>query len=141
MLELPPRHAISRARFFLDLADKCGVVERNEFEAHLEASIIFARSALHRLKSEYSKHPNWKPWWDGILSDPSVSFFRTERNWIVKEAPSKIGQIISLGPPPEAASELYYYEGPDIPATVTVRKHLDAMEKLIVEADRHFGSQ
>ena len=136
----PKRHAISRARFFLNLAKQCPIEERDEFEAYLEASIVFARTALHRLKSEHERHSNWEPWWNGLLYDPAVVFFRNERNWILKEGPPKFGQIIREGGPPTCtAAELYYYENPQIPATDTVKKHLDAAEALLIEAKSCFS--
>ncbi len=47
----PPRHAISRARLFLDLADECSMEQRDRCEAFMEAAIIFCRAALHRVKT------------------------------------------------------------------------------------------
>lgn len=140
MGDFPGRHAISRAHFFLDLAKRCPAEKRDEFEAFLEASIIFGRTAFHRLQSEHQHHSNWKPWWDGLLSDPDVEFFRNERNWILKEAPPKIGQIIRVGGlPATMAAELYYYENPQTPATETVEKHLNAIEARLIEAQSLFS--
>jgi len=51
MSQFLARHAVSRARFFLKQANRCSVEQRKEFEAYLEAAIIFARAALRRLKS------------------------------------------------------------------------------------------
>ena len=135
----PKRHAISRARFFLEQAKKCKGDQRDEFEAYLEASIVFSRAALHRLKSAYEKHPDWKQWWDSLLSNPSVKFFRDARNWILKNASPKIGQIVRLGEPKASyASELYYYENPKTPATLTVEGHLDNLETIVREAESRF---
>lgn len=140
MSDFPRRHAISRARFFLYLAKRCSVDERDEFEAYLEASIIFGRAALHRLQSQYKHRSNWKPWWDGLLSNPAVGFFRDERNWILKKGPPKVGQIIRAGrPPAPMAAELHYYENSQTPATDTVEKHLNAVEALFMEAQSHFS--
>lgn len=140
MTQFHPRHAIARARFFLSKAIQCEVNQRDEFEAYLEASIVFARAAIHRLQPRYKKHPNWKSWWDGLFSDPAVEFFRVERNWILKEASPKIGQIIALGQPPETAAGLYYYENPNTPATDTIQRHLDKIESLVLHAEKHFGT-
>jgi len=52
------RTAIARAEFFLALAEQCRPEERTEFEAFLEAAIVFARAALHRLKNEFETHPS-----------------------------------------------------------------------------------
>jgi len=140
MTQFHPRHPIARARFFLSLAVQCEVSQRDEFEAFLEASIVFARAAIHRLKSEYENHPDWKSWWYNLKSDPDVTFFRFERNQILKEGPPKIGQIVGSVQSPEIAASLYYYERPNIPATVTVERHLDAIEKLVSDAESRFGS-
>lgn len=140
MAGFPKRHAISRARFFLDLAKRCSVEERDEFEAYLEASIIFARTAIHRLQSEHKHHSNWRPWWDSLRSDPAIEFFRDERNWITKQGPSKIGQVIGVGGlPGNMASGLYYYENPKTPATETVEKHLNVIENRLIEAQSLFS--
>jgi hypothetical protein len=101
-LNFPHKHAISRARFFLQRAEKCSVDEREAFEANLEAAIVFGRTALLRLKTKYGekpgKHPDWDTWWDPLLTDPSVDFFRKARDFILKEGPPKIHQIILLAP-------------------------------------------
>ncbi len=140
MDHFPKRHAISRARFFLDLARQCSIEKRDEFEAYLEASIVFARTALLRLKKENEVHSNWRKWWDGLKSNPAVVFFREERNFIIHEGPPKFGQIILVGGPPvPLATELYYYENPQTPATDTVEKHLNAVEALLIEAKKLFS--
>ena len=136
----PSRHALSRAKFFLDLAMQCPLEEREKFEACLEASVIFSRASLHRLETKYKKHSKWKPWWQDLLSNPTVTFFRNERNWILKEAPPKINQVISMGTQPEAAADFYYYELPGIPATTTIEKHLGILENLVLEAESLFGN-
>lgn len=141
MVSFPRRHAVSRARFFLELAKQCRGDQRDEFEAYLEASIIFARAAIHRLKSACEHHPDWAKWWNSLLSDPAVGFFRNERDWILKNAPPKIGQIVRLGgPPPGRATEFYYYEDPQTPATVTVERHLNALEALVHHAESRFAT-
>lgn len=139
MAQFPPRHAISRARFFLKQADGCGVDQRDGFEAYLEAAIIFGRTALHRVQSEHDKHPKWKAWWNRLLTNDAVSFFRQERDWILKEGPPKVGQVIRIGQPMEAVADLYYYEDPNIRAATTVAQHLNAVEHLIVEAQSLFA--
>lgn len=138
MAEFPLRHAISRARFFLQKAEQCSVQHRDDFEAYLETAIVFARAALHRLQSENSQHPNWKSWWDPLFSNTAVTFFREERNWILKEGPPRIGQVIPLGRSSDLAADLYYYESPGIRATDTVKRHLDEIEKLLLDAQSRF---
>ena len=138
MGNFPERHAISRAWFFLDLAKQCPIEKRNAFEAYLEASIIFARAAIHRLQSEHKQKSNWKPWWDELRSNPAIRFFQEERNLILKGAPPKLGQIIG-GPPTAMAADLYYYENPQIQATDTVERHLHTIENLLIEAQSRFS--
>jgi len=41
-------------------------------------------------------------------------------------------------PEPAWASEFYYFESPDIPATDTVAKHLTAIERLLRDAETRF---
>ena len=113
------RDAVSRARFFLGKAQDCSADERDDFEAYLEAAIVFARTAIHRLKSQFESNREWKVWWDGLLADPSLQFIRDERDWILKEAPPRIGQVAYGGRQPEDAAAFYYYEH-RTPATETV---------------------
>ena len=141
------RSAISRARFFLEKAKACPLGERVDFEAFLEAAIVFARAAIHRLKSQYEGHAAWNAWWDKLRGNPSVEFFRTERNWILKEAPPKLGQKIfvpSVGSDvpsysPARADELYYFDDPSVPATVTVEGHLNDLDAELAEGEHRFG--
>ncbi len=139
MAEFPSRHALSRARLFLRMADDCTVQQRVEFEALLEASIVFGRTALLRLKEKYEKHTKWKAWWGELLANPSGRFFKTERNWIVHEAPPKVGQVIGgAAQASNRAADLYYYESPNVRATDTVRRHLDEMERVELQALSYF---
>jgi len=116
------REALTRARFFLQKANACPAAARVEFEAFLEASIVFARAAVHRLKAKHQRHPEWKSVWDSWARQPAIQFFREERNWILKEAPPKLGQKI-------------YADDPQVPATVTVEGHLASLETLLTEAE------
>lgn len=169
--DFPPRHAIYRARFFLERAEECNVDEREAFEANLEAAIVFGRTALLRLKSQYGKgpgkHPDWGTWWKRLLKDQSVVFFQEERNFILKEGPAKLNQIISVPPlrldllmednnpdptgfrghiATEAddlnsltrAADLYYFENEQPPATATVRRHLERTTQLLADAEARF---
>ena len=122
---------------FLEKARTCRVDQKNDFEAFLEASIIYTRSAMHRLQKQYQSHPKWKPWWDSLRSDPSIAFVQDERNWILKEAPPKIGQVIHVGPQPSPASSCYFYET-SVPATDTVSRHLERTAELIADGERRF---
>ena len=109
MTEFPARHPISRARFFLERAVECSVQQCDEHEAYLEAAIVFGRTALLRLEAEYNKHPDWKVWWAGLLSNTSVNFLRNERNWIRNysrdgQARAGVPWLVSDRPEPAAAS-------------------------------------
>jgi len=155
------RHAIERAKYFLAKAKECPADSRVDFEAYLEASIIFARSAIHRVQAAYKEDAvfknKFKIWWDSLEDDPSVLFFRNERNWILKKGSAKLGQNVTApfipasghvgGQPVEDdktdetdeqtisseehshASELYCYgDDPATPATQTVEDHLNKLE-------------
>ena len=161
------RHAISRAKFFLGKAKGCSADYRVDFEAFLEAAIVFARAAVHRLKAKYKSHPQWKVWWDSLRDDPAVEFFRTERDWILKQASPKVNQKIFLPTlkvkivsqvktgqkksvptdgvdqtayVPTAASEFYYYDDPETSATDTVEQHLASLEQRLAEIEQRFFS-
>jgi len=139
MQDFDERHAISRARFFLEQAERCRVDERNAFEANLEAAIVFARAAFQRFKTKYEKHPRWQEWFDSLLNDATVNFFRIHRNFILKEGPPRLGQIIRFDPV-ERAAELYYFDDPYTPASETVRQYLDSLVEIIANAEAEFGS-
>jgi hypothetical protein len=140
------RHALSRARLFLEKAKACPPEARVDFEAFLEASIVFARAAVHRFGTTYERHPGWKSVWDSWAEQPAVQFFRKERNWILKEAPPKLGQkafAASAGADgprfvPSRAADFYFYDGPEVPATVTVEAHLVSLEALLTQAEQTF---
>lgn len=140
------RSALSRARFFLEKAKACPVDARVDFEAFLEGAIIFARTAVNRMKSQYECHPQWKAWWKSLKGNSSVEFFRTQRNWILKDAPLKVGQkifAVSVGSTepsysPACVAELYYFDDPDVPATNTIEGHLNNLEELLAKGERHF---
>jgi hypothetical protein len=143
------RSALSRANFFLAKAVAAKADERVEFEAFVEAAIIFGRTAVHRFKTKYESHPKWKAWWKSIPDDPHVVFFRSQRDMILKEAPPKIGQRIwapFIGPGgvtvpgyvPSYAREFYYFDQPDVLATDTVGAHLNAVEALLTDAENLF---
>ena len=127
------------------------IEKQNDFEAFLEASIVFARAALHRFKTKHEKHLKWKQWWDSLLTELSVVFFRDERNFILKEGPPEVGQKIFMpfiGPSgttnpasrPAKAADLYFFDDPQVVATDTVRRHLDAFERLLTDAELQFSN-
>ena len=70
--------------------------QRDVFAAFLEASIIFARIAIHRLHSQFEHHPDWRAWFASLKDDPAVSFFREHRDLILKEGPPKVSQTINF---------------------------------------------
>lgn len=137
MSTFSPRHAISRAQFFLGLANDCSASRREDFEAYLEAAIIFGRTALHRLKHEFESHTDWKPWFDSLRGNPSVEFFREHRDFILKEGPPKVGQIIGFQEITKA-SALYFFQ-PGESANTTVKKHLNEIAALISDASTRFS--
>src|SRR6266498_5452139 len=88
------RQSLSRARHFLERAAKYPASERVDFEADVEAAIVFSRAAIHRFQRKHKGHPGFKAWWASIESDPAVQFLRDERNQILKEGPTRIGQQV-----------------------------------------------
>ncbi|RJP71315.1 MAG: hypothetical protein C4535_02965 [Comamonadaceae bacterium] len=145
------RSAEARSRLFLEMASECSADRRVEFEAFLEAAIVFGRAALHRFQTRHVRHPQWKQWWDGLRKNPSIEFFRTERDRLLKEASPKIGQKAFVGsvvvrragdsPPgnePTKAGDFYFFEGPEVPAAVTVDRHLRELERVLKEAEAVF---
>jgi len=136
MSNFPPRHPISRVRLFLKEASKCTVTQKDEFEAKLEAAIIFGRNVIHHLQTKYSKHPDWVEWFAALRGNEAVEFFKEHRDVTLKEASPKIGQIIGFVPA-QSASELYFFE-PNVQAIDTVQKHLDEMIRLTNEASKLF---
>jgi hypothetical protein len=135
------REALSRARFFLAKSERCSADDRLEFEAFLEAAILFARAALHRLQAKYRKHPKWKAWWDSLRGNAAIEFFRTERDWILKEASPRIGQRVFAGGSEAVllAGHFYYFTDPSIPATTSIETHLASLEKLVKDAENSFS--
>lgn len=141
------RSAVSRSRLFLRLANECSPDERVEFEAFIEAAIVFARAALHRFQALHESHPEWKAWWNALRANPSTDFFRAERDWLLKEAPPKIGQrgfVASVGSSqsnyePSGAGEFYFFEDSSVPATDTIARHLEELERVLKEAEVLFG--
>jgi hypothetical protein len=125
------------------MAVECRANEREDFEAFLEASIVFSRSALQRMNKAHSSHPRWKAWWNSLRENPSVVFFWSERDWILHEAPPKLGQrgfAASMGSSspsyePSWASEFYFFTGESLAATETVERNLREIERLVNEGE------
>ncbi len=143
------RRAVSRARFFLEKAKRCSVDETEDFEAYLEAAIIFARSSVHRMRLNHENDHRMQDWWESLRGNPDIEFFRTERDWILKHAAPKIGQKVfpaSVGSKdasdsPTCATEMYYFGDPRIPATDTVETHLAAIEQHLKNAEALLNSE
>ena len=113
MILFPPRHAISRADFFLTLASSCTASQRDDFEAFLEAAIIFGRTAIHRLQHEFKQHPDWPNWFHSLKGNPAIDFFKEHRDFTLKESSPKVGQRIGFQSV-STAQELYFFH-PDEP--------------------------
>jgi hypothetical protein len=145
---LASRHALARARFFLEKAKNARAEERVDFEAFIEASIVFARAALHRMRTRHGHRTGWGDWWNSLRGDPAIEFFRTERNWILKESSARLGQKVYLhaagskDPPsfPLMAQEYYYFKDPATWATSTLEKHLLELERHLNEAEARFAN-
>lgn len=140
MSSLFKRDAISRARHFLSMAKECKSVQRDEYEAFLEAAIIFGRTALNRLNTLLKLKQGWRSWFDKQWEDPSVQFFKIERDYLLKEGSTKVGQVIRVGENIQHAEDCYYFESIDISATDTVERHLSRIEEIVAEAHRQFGA-
>jgi hypothetical protein len=113
----------------------------------LEATIVFARVAIHRVheaaKNKARSNPSMKAgvkaWWDSLRDDPAIEFFRVERDFILKQGPPKVGQLVKVGgPAPLKAEELYY--DPAVRATATVERHLNSVESIVKNAEAQFGT-
>src|SRR5260221_145862 len=139
MTRLFLRDALSRARQFLDLADQCSVSEQDQYEMFLEATIVFGRTALHRLKHQHEDHSDWDSWWEGLLRDEAVQFFQIQRNHLLKVGPTRLHQRIRLDKATVLASEHYYLETPDVPATATIKRYLDRMVEIVADGAEKFG--
>ena len=114
----PKREAISRARFFLELARDCpygdDLAVREAFkEASLNAAIVFRRTVILRVHAAAEKKAQGDPsikaeakaWWASLRGNPAIEFFREERNFISHEGPPKMGQIVRLGDPTPLKAE------------------------------------
>lgn len=128
------RSAIIRARFFLKLAREAPAADRDAYEAYLDASILFARAALHRLHTRFRSNVEFKVLWNSLLNDEAVNFFRLHRDRVLKEAPVSVGQRISMDTDVRNADELYFFE-PERTAAQTLTMHLDRIEAIVQRCD------
>jgi hypothetical protein len=78
------------------------------------------------MKSRHGRRAGWSDWWYSLRGDPAVEFFRTERDWILKESSARVGQKVYLhtagskNPPsfPSMAKDYYYFSDSATPATM-----------------------
>jgi hypothetical protein len=133
------RDAVSRARQFIELARNCSIDQRDQHEMFIEAAIIFGRTAIHRLKPLFKTESDWKAFLRGLSHDPSIEFFRVERDYVLKEGPTKVGQVIRPGSSSHRAEEFYYFDDPDTPATRTIEHHLSRIETIVDETNAGSG--
>jgi hypothetical protein len=137
---------------FLEQARSCrysdDVAGQEAFEAYMEAAIIFGRIAIQRLRKSADRKARNNPslkaevkaWWGSLEEDPSIKFFRSERNFIVHEGPLKVGQRIGLDASASEKAEAYYYESPDIPVTDTIERHLNSVEEIVTDVEGRFST-
>jgi len=143
-LDFSEQHPIWKAGFFLQRAEECSADELAAFEAYLQAAIVFGRSAIQwtQRKHEDKSNPEWQKWWKSLLKDPSIKFFKDYRDDLLHERPPKVDQRIkmySYDSSATRATELYYFEDRETPATKTVRRHLEATKQHVVFAEEHFA--
>lgn len=98
------------------------------------------RDLMHHLATQYKKCSGWGEWWDRLLDDGAVTFLRRERNYLLKEGPMKIHQVVHVGRRTCLADEHYYFETADVPAPATIQCHLTRIHELVHDADRRFGN-
>ena len=137
------RNPISRAWFFMNKANECTVEQNFEFESYIEASIVFARSAILRMMRQhgYKKNKLFTEWLNSIIENPSIKFTKKNRDDILKEKPLIIGQIISFSQPTHARS-LYYFNIDDqenpLNPILTLIEHLAEIKRILKYADDNF---
>ena len=140
-LDLPDRHPLQRARFFLQKAEQCDASQLDAFEAYLDAAIVFGRSAMQWLQPKYKGNSEWKKWFNSLKNDPSIKFFKDYRDVLLHKHTPKYHQIINMGGSAQGtrATELYYFEDPGTPATETVRGHLENIAERVAYAEDQFS--
>lgn len=148
------RTPLSRAKLFIKMAKNCSLDDCIEFEALIDASIVFARSAIERYgKSNNTRHgqdARWQEIWNSWKKDTTIMFFTDNRNLILHEAPLKINQrlfasffdasrsetITSTDSPYYA--DLYYFNDKNLPATEELENHLMKLEELFNKTSQIF---
>ena len=75
-----------------------------------------------------------------MKGDPCVEFLRTQRDWLLKEAPPRIGQKAFIGKEPTLAGEYYYFLNPRASATNEVKAHLQSLKRRIEDAKKVFSN-
>jgi hypothetical protein len=135
------RDAVSRARQFLSLAERCSVHDRDQYEMFLEAAIVFARAALLRLKHQCdTSGRGWSEWWNSLTGDEAVEFLRRERDFILKQSSARVNQVIRVGQASAPADRHYYFgDDPDVSATSTIARYLSRIEEIVGDGLARFG--
>jgi hypothetical protein len=89
------RATLERAKFFFRHA-AISSDDANGFEHHLNACIVFGRSVTFTLQAEFAGRPGFDAWYaehaEGFREDPLCRFLLKERNFILKEGPTRISQ-------------------------------------------------
>ena len=85
-----PRNPLTRARFFLAQAAALPGTEREAFDNHLQAAIVFGRSVYHYLQSlaeSKGVDPAYRQWFTAkkaaMTADPVLEYFRTSRDLLL----------------------------------------------------------
>jgi len=91
---------LTRARFFVDQAEKCDTSHREEFEHFVYAAIVFARSITNYIQKEYKHSAGFDVWYsqkrEEMRSDPLLKFFYKARTSILKKRLLGIGRSVIL---------------------------------------------
>lgn len=126
------RRTFGKARFFLEQADRS---ERHieAYECYVEASVIFARSALGHLRREFGRKRGFPDWMAMRERNPLIKSLIDTRDELVHEsAPSII---------PSQNEDTFYYDqaSPEIRTLhETLPNQLDEIVSIIDECERKF---
>lgn len=70
------------------------------FKHYVEAAIVFGRTVTFRLQAEYNHLPSFEPWYSQqrklMSHDPLFTFFRDERNLILKKREVSLSRNVSV---------------------------------------------